>query len=180
MRWKVHSERPLYTDDWLQISMAHVELPDGRHLGHRLIRTPHAAGAVVQDAGRVLLLWRHRFITGTWGFEIPMGKIEAGESPEAAAAREVEEETGWRPGPLRRLVGVETANGLCDSRHHLFYAAGATYMGPPSDPSEAERVEWVPLTRIREMIARGEIVSAPTALGLLYVLAEGCGCSSGA
>src|SRR5580693_10693628 len=103
MRGTVLSEKQLYEDGWLDIRMADVELPDGRHLEHRLIRTPPGAGAVVTDQHqRVLLLWRHRFITGTWGWEIPIGKIDPGEDPAAAAARETEEETGWRPGPLTR------------------------------------------------------------------------------
>jgi 8-oxo-dGTP pyrophosphatase MutT (NUDIX family) len=45
----------------------------------------------------VLLLWRHPFITGIGGWEIPIGKAEPGEDPQVSAAREVEEETGWRP-----------------------------------------------------------------------------------
>ncbi len=65
MRWTVHSERSLYTDPWLDIRIADVELPDGRHLDHRLIRTLPGAGAVVVEDRRVLLLWRHRFITGS-------------------------------------------------------------------------------------------------------------------
>jgi 8-oxo-dGTP pyrophosphatase MutT (NUDIX family) len=98
MEWKVVSERPLYADEWLDIRIADVELPDGRHLAHRSIRTPPGAGAVVIDTGRrVLLIWRHRFITGTWSWEIPVGKIEDGETPAGAAAREFEEETGWQP-----------------------------------------------------------------------------------
>ena len=85
-------------------------MPDGRHLEHRLIRTAPGAGAVVvDDQQQVLLLWRHRFITGSYGWEIPIGKIEAGEDPADSAAREVEEETGWRPGPLRPLLRVEPA-----------------------------------------------------------------------
>jgi 8-oxo-dGTP pyrophosphatase MutT (NUDIX family) len=75
-----------------------VELPDGRHLDHRLIRMRPSVGAlVVDDQGRVLLIWRHRFITGRWGWETPMGGISEGETPAEGAAREVEEETGWRP-----------------------------------------------------------------------------------
>ncbi|GAA3233615.1 hypothetical protein GCM10020216_054030 [Nonomuraea helvata] len=105
MRWQVHSEEPLYADRWLDVRVADVELPDGRHLDHRLIRTaPGAGAAVIDEQNRVLLIWRHRFITDTWGWEIPIGKIDDGEEPIAAAAREVEEETGWRPGPLRPLL----------------------------------------------------------------------------
>ena len=97
MEWKVVSQQPLYTDEWLDIRIADVELPGGRHLQHRLIRTPPGAGVVAVRAGRqVLLLWRHRFITGSWGWEVPLGRIEDGESPAEAAAREFEEETGWR------------------------------------------------------------------------------------
>ena len=104
MRWTVHSEKPLYEDEWLDIRLADVELPDGRHLEHRLIRTPPGAGCVIVKDRRVLLLWRHRFITDTWGWEIPVGKIDPGEDPVRAAARETEEETGWRPGSLTSLL----------------------------------------------------------------------------
>ncbi|MGW4801088.1 NUDIX domain-containing protein, partial [Nonomuraea sp. NPDC004297] len=115
MRWQVHSEKSLYLDQWLDIRVADVELPDGRRLDHRLVRTAPGAGAVVtDDKDRVLLIWRHRFITDTWGWEIPLGGVEDGEMPMAAAAREVEEETGWRPGPLRPMLSVQPSNGFSD------------------------------------------------------------------
>jgi len=60
MRWTVHSEKPLYEDEWLDIRVADVELPDGRHLEHRLIRTPPGAGCVVVLDGQVLLLVHHQ------------------------------------------------------------------------------------------------------------------------
>src|SRR5579859_5262638 len=132
MEWRVLSERPLYQDEWLDIRLADVELPDGRHLDHRTIRTPPGAGVVAVDqAGRVLLIWRHRFITGSWGWEVPVGKIEPGERPEQAAAREFEEETGWRPGPLRHLLDVRPTPGISDSRHHIYLADQAAHVGNP-------------------------------------------------
>src|SRR4030095_3042953 len=97
MRWKIHSERDLYVDQWVHLSTADVELPDGRHLDHRIIRTAApGAGAVVVHERRVLLMWRHRFITDSYGWEIPHGSIRHGEDPAEAAAREGEEENGWR------------------------------------------------------------------------------------
>ncbi|MFG1942269.1 NUDIX domain-containing protein [Nonomuraea sp. NPDC048826] len=173
MRWQVHSEEPLYTDPWIDVRVADVELPDGRHLDHRLIRTAPGAGAVVTDErDRVLLIWRHRFITDTWGWEIPIGKIEEGEEPVAAAAREVEEETGWRPGPLRPLIYAQPSSGLSDSEHHIFRADTARHIGPPTEPWEAERVEWVPLADVRRLIDGRDLVCGTSMNALLYVLTE--------
>ncbi|GGS57858.1 NUDIX hydrolase [Planobispora rosea] len=173
MRWQVNSEKPLFTDPWLKVRVADVEFPDGRRLDHRVIRTAPGAGAVVtDDRRRVLLIWRHRFITDTWGWEIPIGKIDDGEEPMAAAAREVEEETGWRPGPLRPLLRVQPTNGISDSVHHIFRAGTAVRIGPPTDPWEAERIEWVPLSGVRDLIAKGDIVGGTSVAALLYVLTE--------
>ncbi|MFI7466437.1 NUDIX domain-containing protein [Nonomuraea sp. NPDC049646] len=173
MRWQVHSETSLYADQWLDIRIADVELPDGRHLDHRLVRTAPAAGAVVtDDRDRVLLIWRHRFITDSWGWEVPLGQVDEGEMPMAAAAREVEEETGWRPGPLRPLMSVQPTNGFTDSLNHIYRADTATHIGPPSDPWEAERIEWVHLSSVRRLVEAGEIVCATTLSALLYLLVE--------
>jgi 8-oxo-dGTP pyrophosphatase MutT (NUDIX family) len=170
MRWTVHSEKSLYTDEWLDIRLADVELPDGRHLQHRLIRTPPGAGCVVIRDGRVLLLWRHRFITGTWGWEIPVGKIDPGEDPAAAAVRETEEETGWRPGPLTPLLRVEPTAGLSDSVHHIYLADGATRTGRPEDDYESDHVSWVPLREVPALVSRGQITSGTTLAALLYTI----------
>jgi 8-oxo-dGTP pyrophosphatase MutT (NUDIX family) len=173
MRWTVHSEKSLYTDPWLDIRIADVELPDGRHLEHRVIRTPPGAGAVVTDEQNgVLLLWRHRFITDTWGWEIPVGQAEPGEDLAAAAAREVEEETGWRPGPLRVLLRVEPTPGISTSVHHVFRADSATQIGEPVDGFESSRVEWVPLNTVPALIGAGQISSGTTLAALLYTLAQ--------
>jgi 8-oxo-dGTP pyrophosphatase MutT (NUDIX family) len=172
MEWRVVSERPLYTDDWVNIRIADVELPDGTHLEHRLIRTrPGAGTAAIDHRQRVLLLWRHRFITNTWGWEIPIGRIEAGESPVDAAAREFEEETGYRPGPLRPMLRVQPTPGLTTSEHHIFRADEATEIGH-ADSNESDRVAWVPLTDLRPLIDKGEITSGTTLAALLYLLCE--------
>ncbi|WP_433434142.1 NUDIX hydrolase [Nonomuraea sp. CA-141351] len=173
MRWQVHSEKSLYADQWLDIRVADVELPDGRRLDHRLVRTAPGAGAVVtDDQDQVLLIWRHRFITDSWGWEIPLGRVDEGEMPLDAAAREVEEETGWRPGPLRPLLSIQPTNGFSDNLHHIYRADSATHIGPPSDPWEAERVEWVSISGLRKLIDTGEIVCGTTMTSLLYLLVE--------
>src|SRR5207302_72068 len=96
VRWTVHGERPIYESDWVSLSMADVELPDGRRFDHHVVRAgAPAAGVVVHDPDRgFLLIWRHRFITDRWGWEVPAGRLDEGESAEDAAARETLEETG--------------------------------------------------------------------------------------
>lgn len=172
MRWTVHGERPLYSNRWVELRLADVELPDGQRFGHHAVRVRPSAGTVVTIDERVLLLWRHRFITDTWGFEIPAGRVENGESPDRAAAREVEEETGWRPGPLRSLLYLQPTPGITDSRHYVFTAGSAQWVGPPTDPAEAERVVWVPLAEVRNLIDQERLVSGSTMAALLYVLSS--------
>lgn len=172
MQWTIHGERAIYRSHWVNVHLIDVELPDGHRFEHHAIRLqPVAATVIIEDSERVLLLWRHRFITDTWGWEIPMGIVEEGETPAHTAAREVEEETGWRPGPLTPLISYEPSNGISDSRHHLFRADGATYQGTPADTTESDRIEWIALSEIQQLITRGKLCDGPTLVGLLHVLA---------
>jgi len=171
MRWTVHGEEPLYESEWVRLTLVDVELPTGRRLRHHVVRMPQqAAGTVVWREGSVLLLYRHRFITDTWGYEIPAGRIEPGEDAATAAAREVREETGWCPGPLRALCTYQPTDGLSDQRFHLFLASGATHEGPPSDPDESTRLEWASPERVRDLVQDGQIVDGLSLTALLYSL----------
>ncbi len=172
MEWKVGPQRSLYVDDWVDVRVADVELPDGQHLEHRLVHAKAGAGVVAINRDQVLLLWRHRFITSTWGWEIPMGRIEGCEPAIDAAAREFEEETGWRPGPLHPLIYVQPTPGLSTSEHHIYRADEATYIGEAADKCEADRVAWVPLADVRALIEKGKMTSGTTIAALLYVLSE--------
>ncbi|MFD6465595.1 NUDIX hydrolase [Streptomyces goshikiensis] len=173
MQWKIHGERPIYENKWVNLWLTDIETPDGNRWEHHVVKLRHlAVAAVINDRQEVLMMWRHRFITDAWAWELPMGLVEADETPGEAAAREVLEETGWRPGQMKPLIYAEPANGITDSQHHLFRADGAKYDGPPIEMNESDRVEWIPLANIRGMIDRREIVSSGSLVGLLYVLMD--------
>ena len=172
MRWTVHGERTIYESDWIRLVLTDVEIPDGERFEHHVVRMPQqAAGAVVFDSERgLLLIWRHRFVTDTWGWEIPAGRIDDGETPIEAAARETLEETGWRPGVLAPLVRYQPHNGLSDQVFHIFLADGATHVGEPTDTGEAERVEWVSIDRVRRLASTEEVLDGLSLTAILYAL----------
>ncbi|MBB1245600.1 NUDIX hydrolase [Streptomyces durbertensis] len=173
MRWQTHGERRIYSDQWVNLCTVDVQQPDGLRLDYSVVRLRHlAVAAVLNDRREVLMMWRHRFITDCWAWELPMGLVEEDETPADAAAREALEETGWRPGPMRPLIYAEPANGITDSQHHVFRADGATYVGPPTEKNESDRIEWVPLADVRGMIDRREVVSSGSLVGLLYLLLD--------
>ncbi|MGP3772731.1 NUDIX domain-containing protein [Streptomyces sp. SDT5-1] len=169
--WRNLGERTVYENRWVQVNMADVELPDGRHLDHTVIRLrPVAVATVVNEANEVLLLWRHRFITDAWGYELPSGGTGEGEDPAAAAAREFEEETGWRPGPMRLLLAVDPMPGISTSHHRVYWSDSAEQVREiPLDDFESSRREWVPLKKIPDLVARGDIRSANAVAALLLL-----------
>ena len=177
MRWTVHGERRVYDSPWVALSLVDVEIPgERRRFEHHVVRYPAAAvGAVVvrPEDSAVLLLWRHRFITDTWGWEVPAGRVEAGETPEQAAERETLEETGWRSGPMRRRASYHPSSGSADLTFHIAAAESAEYVGEPTDAFEAARVEWVALETVRELVLAGQVHNGLSYTALLHVLAFG-------
>jgi 8-oxo-dGTP pyrophosphatase MutT (NUDIX family) len=158
MRWKVFGERTIYDSPWVRLTLADVELPGGKRFEYHVVRIPRpAAATVVHEPDRgVLLLWRHRFIVDAWGWELPGGEVDNGETPMEAAARETLEETGWRPRALRSLGSCHPFVGRSDHTFHVFLADGAQYVHEPTSP-EAERVEWVPVQDVRRLVRDGAL-----------------------
>ncbi len=173
-RWRVFGERTLYDNPWVRLVKVDVEPPNGKRFEHHVVRLQRVAiAAVLDDADRVLMLWRHRFVTDEWGWELPGGIVDPGEDGPASAAREVEEETGWRPGPLTHLLTFQPMIGMVDSPHELYVAHSATLIGPPTDPEEAGRVDWVPLASVMDLMNKGEVLGSGSLVALLHVLANG-------
>ncbi len=157
-------------NQWCSLNMTDVELPSGTHLDHWVLRQPPVVvTAMVNHAGEVLLLWRHRFITNTWGYELPGGVLDPGESILDGAAREAEEETGWRPRTLKPLMQLQSANGLSDCIHHVYVSADAVHIGAPEDSDESDRLEWIALERIPELVGNGSITASTTAAALMQL-----------
>lgn len=179
VRWNVHGERTIYTSPWVSLALTTVEPPGVEPFEHHVVRAPGpAAGCVIvrgdADDQEVLLLYRHRFITDTWGWEIPAGGVDAGETPADAAIRESVEETGWRPTGTPQPVAVfHPSNGLSDQTFHIFACDGAERVGEPTDPTEASRIEWTPAATVLDFVRSGAVTDGLSLTGLAMAHAIG-------
>jgi 8-oxo-dGTP pyrophosphatase MutT (NUDIX family) len=120
-----------------------------------------------------LLMYRHRLVIDRWVWELPGGYVDDVEDVASAAAREVEEETGWRPRSMEHLVTYQPAVGSVDQPQDIYLARGADLTDTEPDVNEAEEVRWVPLTEAAEMIERGEIVGAAAMVAIYRTLSLG-------
>ncbi len=170
--WRNLGEQPIVETPWFRLRQARVELPGGRELDHYLLRLPPLTMTVMLDEqDRVLLLWRHRFIPDSWGWELPSGIATLGADLAGTASRQALAESGWQAVAPQPLLTLRQNSGLTDSAVHVFVARQAIHHGPPEADFEADRIEWIPLTDAMELIARGEVRDASTAAALLWLQA---------
>ena len=116
--WRQHGERTLFDSPWVRVTKVDVTPPDGNRFEHHVVRLQRVAVAVaLDDQDRVLLVRRHRFITKAWGWELPGGIVDSGETGAETARRETVEETGWRPDDLVKNAEFQPMPGLVDTPH---------------------------------------------------------------
>lgn len=170
-------ERSIYYSRWVRLGLVDVEAPNGQRWEHHVVHLDQVAVAlIVNERDEALMLWRHRFAVDQWGYELLGGIVDAGEEPAVTAAREAEEESGWRPvGEPERLVGFEPIPGMVTAGVEVFLWRQAEKVGEPTDTEEAGRIEWVPMARMPELAARGELLGAGTLVAVLYYLAARSG-----
>jgi 8-oxo-dGTP pyrophosphatase MutT (NUDIX family) len=169
--WTIHGERVVDDSRRAVLSIADVELPDGVRFEQYVLRVPAAAiVVVVDDADRVLMMHRHRFIIDRWVWELPGGYLDPDEEPEFCAAREVEEETGWRPRSMEPLIRFQPMVGTIDQPNIVYLARGADDTGAAPDINETAAIGWIPLSEVRQRLEAGEIVGAGSVSGLLAAL----------
>ncbi len=162
------SERRVQRGAQFELITDRIALPNGRSVLLDLLKHPGAAAVVpFLDDERIVLIRQYRFAAGGELLEVPAGKLDAGEAPETCAARELEEETGYRAGRLEKLGVIWPSPGFTDERIHLF---AARELQPAAQRLEADEIiELVPMA-FDDAIAAvvdGRIQDAKSGMALL-------------
>jgi ADP-ribose pyrophosphatase len=133
-----------------------------------VVRHPGAAAVVpFETQTEVLMIRQFRHAAGGTIWEVPAGKLD-GDSPEACAARELEEEIGRRPGRLERLGSIWTTPGFTDEVIHLFAGFDLEPVPQRLETDEVIEVVPMPLRDALELIWSGELRDAKSALALIH------------
>src|SRR6266513_4205984 len=120
----------VYTGRIVALDVDVVRYPDGSAGELEMIRHPGASAIVPflsDPAGedpQVLLIRQYRYAAGGYLYEVPAGRLDAGEDPKTCAARELREETGCTAAAIEHLTTIYTTPGFTDERIHLFMATG--------------------------------------------------------
>ena len=163
------SSTDVYTGRLVHLKRDQVLLPDGKPTIREWIDHPGAAAVVpLLPNGRVVMVRQYRYPARMTFLELPAGKFDSPEEqPREVAARELEEETGYRAGSLRHLGGLYNAVGYSNEVIHIFLATDLEKTQQQLEDGEFLSVEEHDFEEVVEMATQGRIGDMKTVSGLL-------------
>ncbi len=163
---KLISSRERYRCSLFRVTEDHAKDPGGFEIKRSIVR--HAGSAVmmaVDARRRILLVRQYRLPAKAKLWELPAGKVDAGEKPIGAAKRELIEETGYRAKRWKKLVSFYPSPGYISEKMTIFLATELT--AGEAQPMDDERIEcrWFPAKQVERMIRTNKIEDGKTMVG---------------
>jgi ADP-ribose pyrophosphatase len=160
--------RRVYDGKVLSLDVDDVEEPGGVRAVREVVRHRGSVAALaVHEDGRVVLVRQYRYPVDAEVWELPAGRLDAGESAAEGARRELEEEAGLRAGKIEALAVFYTTPGFCDETMHLFRASELEAVPPRPEADERIEILTCSLDEARAMIDRGDVREGKTLVALL-------------
>jgi len=164
----VVASNPTHDGRVIQVSTERLRYSNGREYDIDFVRHPGAAAVVAIDGNRrvcVVRQYRHGVQDFLW--EIPAGKLDVGEPPEACALRELKEETGVEAARWTSLGRYIPAPGIFTEVIHLYLARDLEIGAASPDADEELELKWLPLDEAIDLVLRGEWNDGKTCMALL-------------
>jgi ADP-ribose pyrophosphatase len=153
----------------VRVEQRRIPRSDGREELREMVVHPGSVVVLpVLDDGRIVMIRNRRFAVGKTLLELCAGTREGDEDPALCAARELEEETGYRATTVTPLLSFYPTPGVSNERMSAFVARGLTKTEQQLDPSEQIEVEPLPIDEVLARISRNEIEDAKTIASVLY------------
>ena len=171
MKWKVLSSEYIVKHPYFTARKDVCEMPDGRIVPSYFVveLPPSVCALAITEEGSVVLVNQYRHPVAEVLTELPGGFIDKGEVPEAAMARELMEETGYKFGHIDYVGKVAGNPGLLDGHTFLFLARGGKKIaGQSLDANEQIDILLKPLEEVRGMLQRNEFSQALHVSCMLY------------
>lgn len=166
------TSKTLYQGKIIDLSLESIYLPNGQHVELEVIHHPGGAAIAAIDNNQQLCLIRHyRHVARNWLWELPAGKIDAGESPLQTAQRELQEEAGITAKHWQCLGAIYSSPGIFDEQIYLYLAQDLTQGDTQHEIDEAIEVHWLPITEVLAMALDNRIRDAKTLIGLYRAVA---------
>jgi len=168
------SSQQIYDGRAVKLRVDTVQKSKGKTTTREIVEHSDCVAVVVLDSkDRVILVRQYRKAVGKTLLEIPAGGIDPGEQPITSVRRELQEEIGYLPNKIDKLGGFYAAPGYCTEYLYLYLATHLTPSRREAEDTGDIKVVRVPLSRIPELIATGEICDAKSVAGLLRVISLG-------
>lgn len=165
---KADKQTVQFTGRVIAVTTDEVVLPNGHRALLEVVHHPGGAATVaLDDEQRVCLLRQYRYVADGWLWELPAGKLEPGEPPQATAQRELTEEAGVSARHWRPLGTVLSSPGVFSERLHLYLATALEPAASAHEPSELIEVHWIGFEQACGWALDGTVADCKTALGLL-------------
>ena len=176
MCFELRETRKVYEGKRINVHRDLVKQPDGTEVVRELVTLADAAAIVpLTSEGGVVLISQLRYPVGDYLWEIPAGVLDGEEEPEACARRELEEETGYKPGVLTYLGRIYTSPGVCSEIIHLYLAEKLERGKANLDHGEIIKPKIIGFSEVLDMIDRGEITDAKTICAIFLAQKEMAG-----